>query len=140
MTDPQEIPGQVTETLGSIWSDYAGSPPSEVRTRINGNVLTCVLVGGVDAFNSNLAAAEPIHKPGTGRPTSRAYKQEVVAAIVRLTGKGVAAFSSSHDTDTDIATETFTLKPAPSKRKAGGQLAHAFWLSPLPPCRVEDDD
>jgi uncharacterized protein YbcI len=140
MTDPQDIPEQVTASIGSIWNEYAGKAPSDVRTTIRDNVVTCVLIDAVAAFERGMAASRAApSKGGSCGHTARGYKQEAVGAVVRLTGKGVAAFASSHDCDTDVATEVFTLKPPPPKKAgAGKQFAHAFWLTPLPPCRVED--
>ena len=44
--------------------------------------------------------------------TPAAYKREAVAAVVGLTRQRVASFVSSHDRDTDVATEVFTLEPS----------------------------
>ena len=49
---------------------------------------------------------------GVGRLTPAAYKREAVAAVVGLTRQRVASFVSSHDRDTDVATEMFTLEPS----------------------------
>ena len=66
---------------------------------------------------------------GVGKLTSAAYKRDAVAAVVRLTRQRVASFMSSHDRDTDVATEVFTLEPsfgrgAPraERRSANGSL------------------
>lgn len=143
MTDPQDIPAQLNDSLGSIWTSYAGHAPSDVHTVVEGNIVTCVLTDAVEDFDRSM------QEPGTrrtagglGKPTSRNYKLEAVAAVVRLTGKRVAAFASSHDANTNIATEVFTLKPAATKHTPGKerQFAHAFWLSPLPPTCVPDED
>jgi hypothetical protein len=49
---------------------------------------------------------------GVGKLTPAAYKQEAVAAVVRVTRQRVVSFVSSHDRDTDVATEVFTLEPS----------------------------
>lgn len=40
------------------------------------------------------------------------HKREAVAAVVRVTRQRVVSFASSHDRDTDVATEIFTLEPS----------------------------
>ncbi|CAN5586489.1 hypothetical protein BH10ACT11_BH10ACT11_20550 [soil metagenome] len=143
MTDPQVIPEQVSESIGTLWTNYAGVAPDKVETSICDDVVTCVLTGAVADFDRSMAAAKPAATVKTlGRPTLKAYKLEVVAAVVRLTGKRVAAFSSSHDAETDTATEVFTLRPAATKKSPTSekQFAHAFWLTPLPPTEIEDEE
>jgi hypothetical protein len=123
MTDPQDIPGRLRKSFTSIWTSHAGSAPSDVTIKIDDDVVTCTLDGAFGDFGGK----------------EKGYKQEVVAAVVRLTGRQVASFHSSHDAKAGIATEVFTLKPSTSKRKAGPdkQFAHAFWLSPMPPTEAE---
>jgi hypothetical protein len=49
---------------------------------------------------------------GEGKLTQAAYRRDAVAAIVRATRQRVESFVSSHDRDTDVATEVFTLEPS----------------------------
>ena len=88
---------KISGAFGSLWIEYAGKRPSEVRTEIRGNQVTCRLIDAVGAF---------------GALTPAAYKRDAVAAIVRLTRQRVTSFVSSHDQDTDVATEIFTLEPS----------------------------
>ena len=66
---------------------------------------------------------------GVGKLTHATYKREAVAAVVRLTRQRVVSFVSSHDRDTDVATEIFTLEPSfargsprVERRSASGSL------------------
>src|SRR5204863_4895003 len=83
------------------------------RTEIRGNVVTCVLVDAVGDYNRGMAASQT--RPtvaGVGRLTPAGYKRDAVAAVVRITRQRVSSFISSHDRDTDVATEVFTLEPS----------------------------
>ncbi len=40
---PNGLASDVTRSLVSLWTRYAGKPPSKARTEIRGNVVTCVL-------------------------------------------------------------------------------------------------
>jgi hypothetical protein len=88
---------KISGAFGSLWAEYADQRPSEIRTEIRGNVVTCKLIDAVGKF---------------GEPTPAGYKRDAVAAVVRLTRQRVASFVSSHDRDTDVATEVFTLEPS----------------------------
>jgi hypothetical protein len=130
MTDPTTarlpggLPAELTEALVSLWTRYAGKRPTDARTEIRGNVVTCVLVDAVAAYNRSMIAPRTRDTvAGVGKQTAAAYKQkpaaaykrEAVAAVVRLTRQRVASFVSSHDRDTDVATEVFTLEPSLSR-------------------------
>jgi hypothetical protein len=118
MTDPKKaqasgLPAQITSSLASLWTRYAGNPPSDVRTELRGDVVTCVLVDAVDAFERRLATPPAQEGPGGGSGALASYKAEAIETIVRLTRQRVTSFVSSHDRETDVATEIFTLEPPP---------------------------
>jgi hypothetical protein len=95
------MPGEITKSFASLWERYAGTEPSDVRTDIRGDTLTCVLVDAVGAFESQT----------TTEPALAGFKREAVETVVRLTRQRVTAFVSSHDRRTDVATEIFKLEP-----------------------------
>jgi hypothetical protein len=100
---PNGLPAELSRSLVTLWTHYAGKPPTNARTEIRGNVVTCVLMNAVADF------------------TPAAYKRAAVAAVARLTRQRVASFVSSHDRDTDVATEVFTLEA--SLRRGAPPLA-----------------
>jgi hypothetical protein len=113
---PPGLPTEITDAFVSLWTDYAGTPPTDARTEVHGNVVTCVLVDAVAAFDGRIGASQADDSIADAQKlTSADYKSEAVAAIVRLTRQRVSAFLSSHDGDTDVATEIFTLEPSLSR-------------------------
>jgi hypothetical protein len=118
MTDPtarlrEGLPAEITKSLVSLWTQYAGNSPTRAQTEIRGNVVTCVLVDAVGDFNLSMIgpqAGDTVR--GVGQLTPAAYKREAVAAVVKATRQRVESFVSSHDRDTDVATEVFTLEPS----------------------------
>lgn len=107
------MPAELTKALVSLWTQYAGKPPTNGRTEIRGNVVTCVLVDALGDYNRSMIAPQTRETVrGVGKLTPAAYKREAVAAVVRLTRQRVDSFVSSHDQDTDVATEVFTLEPS----------------------------
>jgi hypothetical protein len=110
---PRGLPAELTKSLVLLWAKYAGKAPSRAQTEIRGNVVTCVLIDAVGDYNRSMAA-EPTQDSarGVGKLTPAAYKRDAIAAVVKLTRQRVASFVSSHDRDTDVATEIFTLEPS----------------------------
>jgi hypothetical protein len=89
-----------------------------------------VLVDAVGDYNRSMIARQTGKSAGrAGNSTPADCKRDAVAAVVRLTRQRVTSFVSSHDRDTDVATEVFTLEPsfnrgAPSlaQRRSGGDF------------------
>ena len=116
MTIVTAMSADLSESLASVWTRYAGTRPSSARTEIRGNVVTCVLVDAVGDFNRSMIAPQTHDTVrGVGKLTLAAYKRDAIASVVRLTRQRVASFVSSHDPETDIATEVFTLEPSLSR-------------------------
>ena len=110
---PNGLSAELTESLVSLWTRYAGKRPTNARTEIRGNVVTCVLADAVGDYNKSMIAPQTRDSVrGVGKLTPAAYRRDAVAAVVRLTRQRVASFLSSHDRDTDVATEVFTLEPS----------------------------
>jgi hypothetical protein len=103
---------QITRSFGQLWSRYAGIAPSAVRTELRGDVVTCVIVDAVEAFTTRTAASRDEIDPADTKWSVEGYKAEAVEAITRLTRQRVSTFLSSHDRDTNVATEIFELEPS----------------------------
>jgi hypothetical protein len=131
---PNGLPAGITKALVSLWTQYAGEPPSNARTEIRGNVVTCVLVDAVGDYNRSLIAPQTRDTvPGDGELSPAGYRRDAIAAVVRLTRQRVASFVSSHDRETDVATEVFTLEPSFKRgapRHADRRFGEDFRLSP----------
>ncbi|MDX6588556.1 MAG: hypothetical protein QOI31_3029 [Solirubrobacterales bacterium] len=103
------LSADVTEALVALWTDYAGVIPTEAHTEIDGNTVTCVLADGVSEFNIATDTTLDGYKPHGVAMTLANYKREAVSEVTRVTHQRVISFLSSHDSDTNVATETFTL-------------------------------
>jgi hypothetical protein len=139
MTDFPTLSAEVTRSLTSLWTRYAGKAPTSGHTEIRGNVVTCALTDAVAAFNRSMIAPQTLDTVrGLGMLTPAAYKQEAVAAVVRVTRQRVASFVSSHDRDTDVATEVFTLEPSLGRGAPALGEKRVGQASRLPPPRPPD--
>ncbi|MEK6252038.1 MAG: hypothetical protein AABM43_08875 [Actinomycetota bacterium] len=121
MTDPRRarlpisLSAKISRAFGSLWTEYADKRPSEVRTEIRGNVVTCQLIDAVGLFNGSMIASQT-HDTARGvKLTPAGYKRDAGAAVVGLTRQRVTSFVSSHDQGTDVATAVFTLEPSLQK-------------------------
>ena len=113
---PASLSARISRIVGSLWTEYADKRPSEIRTEIRGNVVTCQLIDAVGVFNGSMNAPQTddtVRRVGQLTPAD--YKRDAVAAVARLTRQRVSSFVSSHDRDTDVATEVFTLEPSLQK-------------------------
>jgi uncharacterized protein YbcI len=128
---PRGLPAELTKSLVSLWTRYAGKAPRRAQTEIRGNVVTCVLVDAVADYNRSMTTprARDTVQGAEGELTAASYKRDAMAVVVRLTRQRVASFVSSHDRDTDVATEVFTLvpslkrgAPALADRRLGGDF------------------
>jgi len=116
MTDFPNLSAELNDSLTSLWTRYAGHRPTDGRTEIRGNVVTCQLIDAVDDFNRSMIAPQDLDTVrGDGKLTVAGYRRDAVAAVVGLTRQRVTSFISSHDRDTDVATEVFTLEPSLAK-------------------------
>ena len=116
MTGFPVLSAELSKSLTSLWTRYAGRRPTSTRTEIHGNVVSCVLVDAVGDFNRSMIAPQTQDTArARGVLTPTAYKREAVATVVRVTHQRVVSFVSSHDRDTDVATEVFTLEPSLSR-------------------------
>ena len=133
MTDSSTLSTDLTRSLTAVWTSYAGKPPTDGRTEVHGNVVTYVLADAVGDFNRSMMAPQTRDTVrGVGRLTLAAYKRDAMAAVVRVTRQRVASFMSSHDRDTDVATEVFTLEPSFGRGAPRGERRSASGSLPPP--------
>lgn len=129
MVDPGEarltrdLSLDITENMVALWTRYAGRGPTSAYTGIRGNTVTTSLVDAVANFERRI----PMPKSESGKAmTLESYKREAVAMVGRLTHQRVASLVSTHDKQTDIATEVFQLEEslvngrAPSRENPAG--------------------
>ena len=113
---PDSLSAKISRAVGSLWTVYADKRPSKIRTEIRGNVVTCQLIDAVGVFNGSMNSPQTDDTVGrVGQLTPADYKRDAVAAVARLTRQRVASLVSSHDRDSDVATEVFTLEPSLQK-------------------------
>jgi hypothetical protein len=113
------LPAEITRSIASLWTRYARHPPSGARTEIRGKVVTCVLLDAVGEPDRTMSSSpKRATVGGLGDLAHATYSREAVEAVEETTSQRVASFVSSHDSETNVLTEVFTLeaslgRPAP---------------------------
>src|SRR4029078_5413966 len=80
---PNGLPAGITNALVSLWTQYAGKPPTNARTEIRGNVVTCVLIDAVGDYNRSLIAPQTRDTHRDDEELSPAgYRRDAIAAVV----------------------------------------------------------
>ena len=115
---PNGLPAEITRSLVSVWTRYAGQAPTAARTQIRGNVVTCMLVDAVGDYDRSMAPPTRDAVAGDSELTPSAYKREAVAAVVRRTTPSHVFYTRS----SAATTETRTLPPRCSfwSHRSGG--------------------
>ena len=107
---------EISSSLATLWNNYAGSRPKEVKTTIHDARVKCVLSDAVSDFDAalELAAGQDL-AVGDRRLTMYTFRREAMEAVSRITHRRVLAFVSKHDTKTNDATEVFIIESPPAR-------------------------
>jgi uncharacterized protein YbcI len=125
MTSQEQLHGgplaaAITTELVQVFSRYAGRGPTQGRTLINDNVVSCLLRDSLTKAERSLVEDDKEALVLELRRTfQETMREDLVATVEELTGREVAAFMSSNHIDPDVAIETFVLEPR-------GEDEHAF--------------
>ncbi len=104
---------EITGALASLWTRHTGARPSDARTEIRGNVVTCVLTDAFDGDpGSDVATARVPTPGGTPEAAVAQYERDATAAVTRATRQRVRSLASGRDVESGRATETFVLEPS----------------------------
>jgi uncharacterized protein YbcI len=110
------MPAQISSSLASVWSNYAGERPTDIDTVIRGSKISCVLRDAVKDFDDGMSASAEAEPPPERKLTTSTYRNDAIKAVERVTRRRVLAFMTDHDEKTDVATEAFILESAPRAR------------------------
>lgn len=121
--DPPRHAGQVASAISAavvaLWRDYTGRGPTKARTTIDQDVIVVTLRDSLTKAERTLAergqAAEVL---AMRRAFQEMMRDDMIAAVQRLTGRTVEAFLSSNLHDPDVAIEVFLMQPGNSDRAA----------------------
>ena len=110
---------QITVAISAILAEYSGgAEPTEARTVIRGSIVTTSMTDVVGALAANLDKNQPEDGiEGVDSHTRAGYERAVIAAVAELTDQRVTAFTSTHDRESDVAVERFSLETGRRARR-----------------------
>ena len=110
----------VTDAMVALHQQYHHRKPVSAKTTlVGGDLLACVL-GGVytDVEKTMIELERSTIVQETRSAFQNAMQHKFIAAIKRLSGRGVLAFISNHHVGPDMEIELFLLHPGPGEPSA----------------------
>lgn len=124
MPNPNSMPAEAPPTVGSLSAaisnavvgllhDYTGRGPTHARTTIGADTIVVTLRNSLTKAERTLAGhGQALEVLAMRRAFQNTMRDELVAAIERLTDRTVEAFLSDNLHDPDVAVEVFLLTPS----------------------------
>lgn len=110
--DPPLHAGQVASAISAavvaLWRDYTGRGPTKARTTIDQDAIVVTLRDSLTKAERTLAErGQTAEVLAMRRAFQEMMRDDMIAAVQRITGRTVEAFLSSNLHDPDIAIEVF---------------------------------
>ena len=105
----------VTDAMVALHQHYHHRKPVTAKTTLLGDDLLACVLGGVytDVEKTMIELARTTIVQETRSAFQNAMQHKFIAAIERLSGRGVLAFISNHHVGPDMEIELFLLNPEP---------------------------
>ncbi len=111
--DGGRLKSAIATEIVSIMAQQTGRGPTKSRAFVHDDLVVCLLEQGMTKAETKLVAAGEEQTVNEMRSTfQRVMREELVAAVERLTGRTVLSFMSANDASTDTAAEIFVVAPA----------------------------
>ena len=107
----------VTDAMVALHQHYHHRKPVTAKTRLLGDDLLACVLGGVytDVEKTMIELERTTIVQETRSTFQNAMQHKFIAAVERLSGRGVLAFISNHHVGPDMEIELFLLKPETSE-------------------------
>jgi uncharacterized protein YbcI len=104
----------ISNAVVSLFSDYLGRGPTRARTAFGRDLVAVVLEETFTKAERRLVEeGEQQSVVTTRRIFQSTMREDLTAAIERITGRRVTAFLSDQSAEPDVAVEVFLLEPEP---------------------------
>jgi uncharacterized protein YbcI len=115
-----EAQAAISNAIVGLLSEYTGRGPTRARTTMSGNLVVCVLE---DTLTKGERSLVRNGRSALVLTTRRAFqdtmRDDIVAAVERITDRKAAAFMSDNHIDPDYAVEVVILEPADDDHPPG---------------------
>ena len=107
-----QIASAISNAVVSLFAEYLGRGPTRARTSFGRDLVTVVLEETLTKAERRLVAEGEVEAVlATRRTFQRTMRDDLVAAVERLTGRSVTAFLSDQHANPDVSVEIFVLEP-----------------------------
>ena len=108
--DPGRVAAAISTAVVHVFSDHTGRGPTRARTTIDGETVVVILQDGLTkAEQSLIEAGKHAEVLELRRTFQETMRDDLVAAVERLTARSVRAFMSANHIAPDAAAEVFLL-------------------------------
>ena len=108
--DPGRVAAAISTAVVHVFSDHTGRGPTRARTTIDGETVVVILQDGLTkAEQSLIEAGKHAEVLELRRTFQETMRDDLVAAVERLTACSVRAFMSANHIAPDAAAEVFLL-------------------------------
>ena len=110
--DDGHTASEISNAVVSLFAEYLGRGPTRARTVLGRDLVAVVLEETMTKAERRLVLeGQDETVVETRRVFQRTMREDLVAAVERITGRSVVAFLSDHTTAPDVSVEVFVLAP-----------------------------
>jgi uncharacterized protein YbcI len=122
-SERQKLAVAISNAVVGVLRDYTGRGPTQARTYIADDLVTCVMQDTLTKGERTLVEhGREEHVLDMRKEWQDTMEDELTAAVEELTERKVIAYLSQNHIDPDLGIETFVLERLPSERLDAGQL------------------
>jgi uncharacterized protein YbcI len=122
-SERQKLAVAISNAVVGVLRDYTGRGPTQARTYIADDLVTCVMRDTLTKGERTLVEhGRREHVLDTRKEWQDTMEDELTTAVEALTERKVLAYLSQNHIDPDLGVETFVLERLPSERPPAGQL------------------
>jgi uncharacterized protein YbcI len=113
---------EISNAVVRAYAEYLGRGPTKARTVLGADLVSVVLEDTFTRAERKLVEnGEERLVVDTRRVVQGTMRDDLVAAVEKLTGRKVVAFLSDQQADPDFAIESFVLEPRAGGAEKGGR-------------------
>jgi uncharacterized protein YbcI len=123
-THSGSISAAISNAVVGLLHDYTGRGPTHARTTVGADTIVVTLRNSLTKAERTLAGkGQALEVLAMRRAFQNTMRDDLIAAVERLTGRTVEAFLSDNLHEPDVAVEVFLLAAAPSNNhRADGHV------------------
>ena len=116
-TSTGSMAAAISSAVVGLLHEYTGRGPTTARTTVGGDTIVVTLRNSLTKAERTLAArGQALEVLAMRRAFQNTMREDMIAVVERLTGRGVEAFLSDNLHEPDVAVEIFLMAPSDGNR------------------------